>query len=602
MVVFGLGLLYRFRPDLTRNSSAAFACLMLAVLIVGYYLSFHQLLKHKLALASTIVVSILAAANIWLVISQTGGLDSPYLALWLIYIAALGLLGQIWPIVAATITVGIYGLALVSSHAHGSTLSTRIVQLVFTVVAMVAGEVIATRLAPRAPTKPGAAGPLSAEQLETQVLMASMGEGVIVVNALRQVQLFNRAAQLLTGWDAATAQNLDYRNVLKLKTSGEQPVDDAHDPFMQAWSHKTSVVSNDLVITTHAGRRFTVTMTTSPIYSSDGQIAGGIALFRDISAEKAMGRQRDEFISTASHEMRTPIAAIEGYLSLAMNPATATVDDRAKSYLEKAHNSIGHLGELFKNLLMVTKLEDKSLADKVVVVNMSQIVEKAVEDMQTLAAKKELTLQLTSGSQLVAEANPIMPLYQVRGNLERLREVIMNLIENAIKYTPAGRVTVNITGDAETMTIGVTDSGMGIAAEDLPHLFQKFYRVDNTATRTIGGTGLGLYICRTIVERYGGRIWAESTPGSGSTFAFRLPRVKNEAVASDAPGAVTKPDPLAQTGAAPVIDTTVPTAPVAPPTPAAPVAPTAAAPAEPGAEPPIAQPDNNLVSLGSNKA
>jgi len=631
MVVFGLGLLYKLRPDLTRNSSAAFAALMLAVLIVGYYLSFHQLLKRKLVLVSTIIVSVLAAAEIWLVISQTGGLDSPYLAIWLIFIAALGILGAIWPIVAASATVAIYATTALVGHTHGSTLTTRLIQLAFTIVAMAAGEFIAVRGAPGQPKKGGASSPLSSEQLETQVLMASMGEGVIVVNALRQIQLFNHAAQMLTGWDAASAQNLDYRTVLKLKTARDQVVDDTSDPFMQAWTRKATIVSSDFVITTQAGRRFIVTMTTSPIYTHDGQIAGGITLFRDISAEKAMGRQRDEFISTASHEMRTPIAAIEGYLSLAMNPATATVDDRAKSYLEKAHDSIGHLGELFKNLLMITKLEDKSLADKVAPVNVSQIVEKAVEDMQTLAAKKGLTLQLTSGNQLVAEANPVMPLYQVRGNLERLREVVMNLIENAIKYTPAGRVTVNITGDTDTVTVGVSDSGMGIAAEDLPHLFQKFYRVDNTATRTIGGTGLGLYICRTVVELYGGRIWAESRPGSGSTFAFRLPRLRNEVVAAEAVDTlatpdpsvaplapVAVPDPAAVATPAPVIDTTAsptpPAAPTAEPVPVATAAlsplpetpaPIAASttPAQPVAtqpvDAPIAQPEDNLVSLGS---
>lgn len=546
MVVFGLGLLYKVRPDLTRNSSATFAVIMLAALTVGYYLSFHQLLKRKLVGPSTIMVSLLSATNIWLVITQTGGLDSPYLALWLLYLAALGVLGQLWPLVAAGVTIAIYTISLLAGHAHSGSVTTRVIQLGLILVATGVAEVIAGRTAGGYHSKqsaPGfAGGPMTPDQLETRVLMASMGEGVIVVNPQRQIQLFNRAAQLLTGWDDAAAEKLDYRTVLKLKTGQDKPVDDSVDPFLKAWNQNATMVTNDLIVTTQAGRRFTITMTTSPIFASDGKIAGGIALFRDISAEKAIERQRDEFVSTASHEMRTPIAAIEGYLALALNGTTATIDDRAKTYLEKAHDNIGHLGELFKNLLMITKLEDKQLGDRIEIVDLSQLVHKAVEDMQSVATAKALTLQLTSGSQIVAEANPIMPIYRTKGNPERLREVVMNLIDNAIKYTASGRVIVNITGDNDNVTVSISDTGLGIASEDLPHLFQKFYRVDNTATRTIGGTGLGLYICRTIVERYGGQIWAESKPGSGSSFSFRLPRTKTEAVPSDLPGGVTNPE------------------------------------------------------------
>ena len=534
MVAFGIAVAYKLRPDLTRNASAAFACLILALLIVAYYLSFHQILKRKLAAASTIIVALLSAADIWLVIGQTGGLDSPYLALWLGYIGALGVLGRIWPIIAAIGTIAGYIASMILNHQH-SLSSTRLIQLGFVIIAAGLAQVVAARAAKDNGQPAGGSnltGQLNQEQLKTQALMASMGEGVVVVNGQRQVQLFNRAAQLLTGWDDKAAQSLDYRTVLKLKTAQDKDVTDNVDPFLKAWNAGTSVSTNDLIITTQAGRRFTITMTTSPIFSDDGKITGGIGLFRDISAEKVIERQRNEFISTASHEMRTPIAAIEGYLALAINPTTATIDDRAKGYLDKAHDSIGHLGELFKNLLVITKLEDKQLADKIEVINMSQLVQKAVEDMQTVAQKKGLTLQLASGTQLVAETNPVMPIYRAKGNPERLREVVMNLIENAIKYTPAGRVSVNITGDDDSLTVGVTDTGLGIASEDLPYLFQKFYRVDSSATRTIGGTGLGLYICRTVIELYGGQVWAESKVGTGSTFSFKLPRIKNEATAN----------------------------------------------------------------------
>jgi two-component system sensor histidine kinase VicK len=121
----------------------------------------------------------------------------------------------------------------------------------------------------------------------------------------------------------------------------------------------------------------------------------------------------------------------------------------------------------------------------------------------------------------------IKPLYYVYADTHRIQEVLTNLINNAIKYTPEGGVTVTLTGDANVVQVQVADTGPGIPSEDLPHLFQKFYRVDNSMTRTIGGTGLGLFICRKIIELYNGRIWIESQLGKGSIFFINLPRLSS---------------------------------------------------------------------------
>jgi signal transduction histidine kinase len=122
----------------------------------------------------------------------------------------------------------------------------------------------------------------------------------------------------------------------------------------------------------------------------------------------------------------------------------------------------------------------------------------------------------------------LAPLYFVLADPDRLREVITNLFDNAVKYTEQGKVTLGLTGNDQVVQLYVRDTGPGIAPEDVSHLFQKFYRVDNSATRTIGGTGLGLFICRKIVELYQGRIWAESELGKGTTFFINLPRLSSQ--------------------------------------------------------------------------
>jgi hypothetical protein len=126
----------------------------------------------------------------------------------------------------------------------------------------------------------------------------------------------------------------------------------------------------------------------------------------------------------------------------------------------------------------------------------------------------------------------IAPDYIVNLDNDHLREIIDNLVDNAVKYTPSGNITINVTGDDEHVTVSVKDTGIGIPAEDIPHLFQKFYRIENKDTNAIGGTGLGLYLSRRLVESMGGRIWVESVRGEGSTFYVELPRVSEQEAAT----------------------------------------------------------------------
>jgi signal transduction histidine kinase len=147
------------------------------------------------------------------------------------------------------------------------------------------------------------------------------------------------------------------------------------------------------------------------------------------------------------------------------------------------------------------------------------------------AEKKGLNVDLNmdgGGVENNVKQKVIAPLYYSYVDPDRIREAMTNLFDNAVKYTEAGTIALGITGDRESVTLNVSDTGQGIPAEDVSHLFQKFYRVDNSATRTIGGTGLGLFLCRKIVELYQGKIWVESTVGKGSTFYMKFPRLSKE--------------------------------------------------------------------------
>ena len=157
---------------------------------------------------------------------------------------------------------------------------------------------------------------------------------------------------------------------------------------------------------------------------------------------------------------------------------------------------------------------------------MGEMLQQVTDDGRFNAEKKGLGLEYVFGS--AEDVKTIRPLYYVFADQNRVREVLQNLIDNAIKYTMEGKITVRLTGDENTIQVQVSDTGQGISADDIPHLFQKFYRVDNSMTRSIGGTGLGLFICRKIIELYNGRIWVSSEMGKGSTFFINLPRVSRE--------------------------------------------------------------------------
>ncbi len=380
-------------------------------------------------------------------------------------------------------------------------------------------------------------GALKSKEVQAEILIESITDGIIVVDTKNTITLINKAAGRMAGWPINEAMGLDARVVLQLikdEVSGEVVADSEH-PFTLILQKRTPF-RRTLQLRSRDNKKLFISLVISPvILPKNNELMGAVAVFRDVSEQRKEEQKHAEFISTASHEMRTPIAAIEGYLALALNDHVSHIDEKAREYLQKAHSSTKLLGNLFQDLLTSAKAEDGRLANHPVVVELGTLVEQLVEDMRFGAQKKSLEVEFlinsggkdtdfidASGS---SNLKVIQPLYYVKADPDRLREVITNLFDNAIKYTDQGKVSVGITGNEEVVQIRVTDTGSGIPPEDLPHLFQKFYRVDNSATRSIGGTGLGLFICRKIIELYSGSIWAESAVGKGSTFYINLPRL-----------------------------------------------------------------------------
>ena len=358
------------------------------------------------------------------------------------------------------------------------------------------------------------------------IVINAIGEGVIALDQNGTIDLINPAAQSIMGWEKNDALGLDYRSVFKLYDDQGNAIADTGGPIQQVLNGGQSLARNDLLLTTGSGKKINVWLQVSSV----GKFGNGaIIVFRNITHEVAENQQRTEFVSTASHEMRTPVAAIEGYLGLALNPATAQIDDKARLYITKAHESAQHLGRLFQDLLDVSKAEDGRLKNELRVVEVFDFVRDITTMMVPKATERGLSLAFLPDIN-EHDANMITPISYCYVDPDHLREVMSNLIENAIKYTKEGGVSVDIATTDQKVTVSVHDTGIGIAREDIPHLFQKFYRIDNTETREIGGTGLGLYLCRRLVESMDGRIWIESEQGKGSTLYVEFERLSDTKV------------------------------------------------------------------------
>ena len=366
--------------------------------------------------------------------------------------------------------------------------------------------------------------PVPQSTMPTAMILALIQDGVIITDPKGCIRIINPAAMRKIGTrDGASVLGLDVALCVRLERADGSKLDEAQNPFLHAIRTNQRFKSRDFTMISRDGdKKIPVELDVAP---ANNPAEDRIIILRDIEKKREEENAQSEFIYTASHEMRTPVASIEGYLGLALNPQTATIDQRAKGYLEAAHAASQHLGRLFQDLLDVTKLDDGKVQPRLIPLELTSFVKKIAE--KYIDKFKEKKLSYFFGVESINQSMRTFeqPVYTF-SDADFVEEIVSNLIENAIKYTPAGKsVRVNVQGDGKRAVISVIDTGIGISSDDLPHLFQKFYRADNSDTREIGGTGLGLYIVKQRAEAMGGKVWAESVFGSGSTFSVALPRI-----------------------------------------------------------------------------
>lgn len=353
---------------------------------------------------------------------------------------------------------------------------------------------------------------------ELEIVIASIADGVIVTDAEGRIILENRAARRLTG-RTEPAVSLDLAAqvaVYGLRDPDGTPASPDALPLGRAVRGET--VTEQLLIVRRAdtGEDRFLMCSSAPVRAGGGAITGAVAVFRDITEMKQLDQMKDEFISIAAHELRTPLTAIKGYAELLdrrLSMQEGREGDRRS--LGVIRKQTERLASLVNEMLDVSRIEAGRLELNSESFDLATLVSDVVSNMRVASEMHALSLAAEPG-------------IEVNGDTARIEQVLLNLLANAITYSPeGGDVDVRVWTEGGMALVSVRDTGVGIAPEELPHLFERFYRAPRAGVMRSGGMGLGLYICQEIVARHGGTIRAESVEGAGSTFTFSLPLARD---------------------------------------------------------------------------
>ncbi len=349
---------------------------------------------------------------------------------------------------------------------------------------------------------------IEAERNKLAAIIDQSVDGILVVDHQERITIWNPALERLTGISKAEALDQTLESVRGLVEIVEE-----HGETNEA-------VRELLIRHRKTDRLIWLGVANAPI-TRGKEIIGSIALVRNISRQKELEKSKNDFVSTASHELRSPITAIVGYLSmLKRGDAGQIVDKQQAFFVDKAYQNAKRMVALIEDLLMTTRMETGQVRYQNESVNIGEIVDSLLSDLAFRAEEKSIKVSFDRTHQT-----------RVIANRDGLHQVLNNLLTNAIKYTPAhGSIKIDFQrNDREQppqLITRIQDTGVGIDSADQKKIFDKFTRVDNPLSVSAGGTGLGLYITRSIVEQIGGRIWVESTKNKGSTFYLSLPLAK----------------------------------------------------------------------------
>ncbi|MDB5169374.1 MAG: hypothetical protein JWO41_730 [Candidatus Saccharibacteria bacterium] len=366
------------------------------------------------------------------------------------------------------------------------------------------------------PKRPATQSTLTLDEqiAQAEAVFTSIGDAAIATDQFGKITRVNPVAVELLGFTEEELVGEWYPRKVVAVTEHNIPINLIDRPITKAFLTGKSIAEK-MYYRKHDGENIPVSVNVSPIIMGAKPV-GAIEVFRDISFEEEVDRMKSEFISLASHQLRTPLSSIKTYSHMLLDGYMGEMTPAQKKSLRTIIGASNRMNELISTLLNITRIESGRIAVTPKNLRVERVADEVIKELALLAADRNISVDLIAKNKQG---------YTVKTDTLILKEIITNLVSNAIKYTPVdGTVTIHISTRGDKLQVSVSDTGWGIPQYAHDQVFTKFFRASNVVKRETAGTGLGLYLVKGLLENLGGRIWFTSIEGKGTTFYFTLPK------------------------------------------------------------------------------
>lgn len=348
------------------------------------------------------------------------------------------------------------------------------------------------------------------------VILRSIGEGVFVTDKEGTIVLLNRIAEELSGFKLKHAQQKHYCDVFRFfdEDGHQEPFVDFVENVLKSGKHTLEYPR--IVLEQSSGVRIPVSISTAPVVDRNKKVFGCIVVFHNVTKERELEKMKDNFLSVAAHQLRAPLGAMRWNMEMIMSGDVGKISEPLKQNVSQLQENNQRLILLVNDLLNVSRIDQKRVHDRPIPTNLFNVICRVVEDMQQEAYTKNLTIAISPKH---------IQLPEIMIDPSRVQEVLENLLSNAIKYNRiGGKISIKITKEKHSLDFEISDTGMGIPKKDQKHLFSKYFRATNARVSAADGSGLGLFVVKSYVESWGGRVSCKRVEGAGTTICISIPK------------------------------------------------------------------------------
>src|SRR3989344_4407026 len=344
------------------------------------------------------------------------------------------------------------------------------------------------------------------EREKLSTILFGIGDGILVVDNDSNIVVWNKVAEKISGFSAKEVIGKKYDSILKLTN---EKTGEAIQDFISATikTGETQLMPNYTLLVKKDGSQVAVADSSAPLKDKNGNVVGCVVIFRDTTKEREIDKAKTEFVSPASHQLRTPLSAIRWYAEMLLNGDAGKLNKDQKEYMTSIDQSNLRMIDLVNALLNVSRIDMGTFAIDPKPTNFAEVAESVMGELVMQIDEKKI--------KSTKKYSKDLPLVEADPKLARI--IMQNLLSNAVKYTPTGgKVSIAISKEKENILIKISDTGYGIPVEAQNNIFKKLFRADNVRAKEVDGTGLGLYVVKSIVDQSGGKIWFESAENKGT--------------------------------------------------------------------------------------